>query len=72
MERGKVSLVPFDLTYGQLLLAAAAANLAAALFQLVLTLLRARRARKNAVLLRVPDVSVRVELRIEADRALEP
>jgi len=64
--------VPFDVSYGQLLLAAAAANLAAALLQLVLVLLRVRRARKKAALEQKPEVSLRVEVLLEGEGDLQP
>ncbi len=66
--------MPFDLTYGQLLLTAATANLAAALLQLALALIRARRARKRAAFGRNLSVSLRLVVRVEggAERVTEP
>lgn len=66
--------LPFEFTYGQLLLAAAAANLAAALLQLVLALLGVRRARRKSDQEKGAEVSLRIEVLPlpEGERALQP
>ncbi len=64
--------MPFDLTYSQLLLAAATANLLAAFLQIAIAIVRARRVRQNLDARPNLEMYLRGRLRIKVEWDLEP